>query len=176
MTPANIRVRTTTDAPRLAEQLADILVDCVESGASVSFMAPLPRPKALAFWHGVIDSARRGERLLLIAEDATSGQINGTVQVIFATPDNQPHRADLAKLLVHRRARGAGVGETLMRAAEDATRQAGRTLLVLDTVTGGVAERLYTRLGWHRLGVIPDYALWPTGGFCDTTYFYKHLA
>jgi GNAT superfamily N-acetyltransferase len=159
-------------------QLTDVLVDCVEGGASVSFMAPLTRDKARAFWHAVITGARHGDRILLVAEDQVehpNPQIQGTVQLIFATPENQPHRADLAKLLVHRRARHAGVGEALMRAAEEAARAAGRTLLVLDTVTGGPAERLYTRLGWHRLGVIPDYALWPTGGFCDTTYFYKRL-
>jgi GNAT superfamily N-acetyltransferase len=137
-------------------------------------MWPLPRQKALDFWQGVMESTRRGERIVLVAEDA-AGQIYGTVQVVFATPDNQPHRGDVAKMLVHRRARRCGVGESLLRAAENAAREAGRTLLVLDTVTGSDAERLYTRLGWHRLGVIPDYALWPNGGFCDTTYFYKNV-
>jgi GNAT superfamily N-acetyltransferase len=172
--PVNPTTIRATDDPQLLDQLAEILIDCVEGGASVTFMSPLPLPKARAFWHQVIESAHRHERILLIAEDA-EGQIHGTVQVVFAPQENQPHRAEIAKLLVHRRARGTGVGQALMRAAEDAARQSGRTLLVLDTVTGGTADRLYARLGWHRLGVIPNYALGPTGDYCDATYFYKSL-
>ena len=175
MNLADIRIRASGHEPELAAGLADVLIDCVEGGASVSFMSPLPRHKALAFWQAAIESARRAERILLVAEESDSTTIVGTVQVLLATPDNQPHRADVAKMLVHRRARRCGLGAALMRAAEAAARQAGRTLLVLDTVTGGDAERLYTRLGWHRVGVIPGYALWPNGGFCDTTYFYKTL-
>jgi GNAT superfamily N-acetyltransferase len=160
--------------PSDAEALADVLLDCVEGGASVGFMLPLPRPRAVAFWENVSASAARGERIVLVAED-TSGTVVGTVQVVLAMPDNQPHRADIAKMQVHRRARRRGLGETLMRAAEDAARGAGRTLLVLDTVTGGDAERLYTRLGWKRCGEIPGYALWPRGGLCSTTVFYREL-
>ena len=141
----------------------------------MSFMWPLSQQQALAFWDGVLASAQRGERIVLLAEDSVSGDIVGTVQVVFAVADNQPHRADLAKMLVHRRARRRGVGAALLEAAHSAARAAGRTLLVLDTVSGGDAERLYTRLGWQRLGVIPGYALWPRGGLCDTTYFYKTL-
>jgi GNAT superfamily N-acetyltransferase len=163
------------DEPELAPALADVLIDCVEGGASVSFMWPLPRHNATAFWQSVIDSARRSERILLVAEDVASSTIVGTVQVIFAIPENQPHRADVAKMLVHRRARRHGLGTALMRAAEDAARSAGKTLLVLDTVTGGDAERLYARLGWQRCGEIPGYALFPRGGLCSTTYFYKQL-
>jgi GNAT superfamily N-acetyltransferase len=159
-----------------AEALADVLLDCVEGGASVGFMLPLPRPRAVAFWQNALDSAARGERIVLVAEDAASGTVVGTVQVVLAMPDNQPHRADIAKMQVHRRARRRGLGEALMRAAEDAARGAGRTLLVLDTVTGSDAERLYTRLGWKRCGEIPGYALWPTGGLCSTTVFYRELA
>jgi len=170
----DIRIRAAGDEPKLAPALADVLIDCVEGGASVSFMWPLPRPKALAFWHGVLDSARCGARVLLVGEDS-AGQVQGTVQVVLNMPDNQPHRGDISKLLVHRRARGFGLGAALMRAAENAAREAGRSLLVLDTVSGGDAERLYARLGWQRLGVIPGYALWPNGGLCDTTYFYKAL-
>jgi GNAT superfamily N-acetyltransferase len=110
-----------------------------------------------------------------VAEDAASGNI-GTVQLILTMPDNQPHRADVAKMQVHRRARRRGVGAALMRAIEDEARRAGRTLLVLDTVTGGDAERLYSSLGWQRCGVIPNYALWPQGGMCSTTIFYRELA
>lgn len=157
------------------QQLADVLIDCVDGGASVSFMHPLTRDRALAFWQRVADGVAAGERVLLAAEDA-SGVIVGTVQLVLDLPENQPHRADLAKMLVHRRARRQGVAERLMRAAEDAARDAGRTLLVLDTVTGGDAERLYTRLGWERVGSIPDYALFPQGGHCATTVFYRRVA
>ncbi len=153
--------------------LAELLIDCVEGGASVSFMLPLPLPKAEAFWHRVADAVERGERALLVAEDA--GGILGTVQLVFDLPENQPHRADLAKMLVHRRARRRGVGAALMRAAEDVARECGKSLLVLDTVTGSDAERLYARLGWQRCGVIPGYALFPHGGLCATTYFYRSL-
>jgi GNAT superfamily N-acetyltransferase len=160
----------------VAEALADVLLDCVEGGPSVGFMHPLPRSKAVAFWQNLLASAARGERIVLVAEDMESGAIVGTVQVVLAMPDNQPHRADVAKMQVHRRARRRGLGAALMRAAEAAAREAGKTLLVLDTVTGGDAERLYSRLGWQRCGVIPGYALWPRGGLCSTTVFYRELA
>jgi GNAT superfamily N-acetyltransferase len=155
-------------------QLATLLIDCVEGGASVSFMHPLGEDEARAFWQRVADGVQRGERALLVAEDA-AGTIVGTVQLVLDMPPNQPHRADVAKMLVHRRARRQGLGERLMRAAEVVARETGRTLLVLDTVTGGDAERLYARLGWQRVGSIPGYALWPCGGLCATTYFYRTL-
>jgi GNAT superfamily N-acetyltransferase len=155
-------------------ELADVLIDCVERGASVSFMAPLTRERAEAFWADVAEGVAGGDRILLVAE--SGGRIVGTVQVVFAGPENQPHRADIAKMLVHGDARRRGLGEALMRAAETAALAAGKTLLVLDTVTGGDAERLYTRLGWVRVGVIPAYALWPDGRPCDTTVFFKRLA
>ena len=153
--------------------LAGVLLDCVEGGASVSFMAPMTRDRAAAFWRRVAQGVAAGTRALLVAEDAVG--ICGTVQLIFDLPENQPHRADLAKMLVHRRARRRGLGEALMRAAETTARECGKTLLVLDTVTGGDAERLYTRLGWSRVGVIPGYALFPQGGCCSTTVFYREL-
>lgn len=154
------------------QQLAALLIDCVDGGASVSFMHPLTTERALAFWRGVAREAGRGERALLVAEDAQG--IVGTVQLVLAQPENQPHRADLAKMLVCRRARRQGLGALLMRAAEDVARECGKTLLVLDTASGD-AERLYERLGWQRVGVIPGYALLPQGGPCDTTYFYRVL-
>jgi GNAT superfamily N-acetyltransferase len=157
------------------QQLAEVLVDCVEGGASVSFMHPLPIERALGFWRRVAAGVAAGERALLVAEDA-AGSIVGTVQLVLDQPDNQPHRADLAKMLVHRRARRHGLGERLMRAAEATARECGKTLLVLDTVSGGDAERLYARLGWQRVGSIPGYALWPRGGLCATTCFYRQLA
>ncbi len=155
------------------DALAELLIDCVEGGASVNFMLPLTRAKALAFWQGVAAGVAQGERALLVAQDEQG--LLGTVQLVLAQPDNQPHRADLAKMLVHRRARRLGVGAALMRAAEALARECGKSLLVLDTVTGGDAERLYARLGWQRVGEIPGYALWPRGGLCSTTYFYREL-
>jgi len=152
--------------------LAELLIDCVEGGASVSFMHPLPMAKALDFWRQVAAGVAQGERALLVAEDA-QGTV-GTVQLVFGQPENQPHRADLSKMLVHRRARRRGLGAALLREAERVARDCRKTLLVLDTASGD-AERLYARLGWQRCGVIPGYALLPRGGFCDTTYFYRAL-
>jgi ribosomal protein S18 acetylase RimI-like enzyme len=164
------RIDALGDADALA--LTDLLIDCVDGGASVSFMQPLTRERALAFWRRVGESAARGERVLLVAEDASG--VVGTVQVILDQPENQPHRADVAKMLVHRCARRRGWGEKLMRAAEREAQAAGKTLLVLDTASAD-AERLYARLGWQRCGVIPGYALLPHGGLCDTVYFYRQL-
>src|SRR5437763_4878291 len=152
--------------------LADVLIDCVEGGASVSFMHPLSRARAVAFWRRVAQDVAAGERALLVAED-TRG-VCGTVQLVLDQPENQPHRAELSKMLVHRRARRQGLGAALMRAAEATARECGKTLLVLDTANGE-AERLYERLGWTRVGVIPAYALLPQGGLCGTTVYYRNL-
>jgi GNAT superfamily N-acetyltransferase len=172
----SLRSLSPQEAKEQIGALSAVLIDCVAGGASVSFMAPLSQERANAFWRGVAEGVASGERILLVAQDRSSGQIVGTVQVVFAQPENQPHRADIAKMLVHRQARKRGLGAALMRAAEDAARKAGKSLLVLDTVTGGDAERLYERLGWMRSGVIPNYALWPQGGLCDTTVFYKQIS
>ena len=155
------------------DELVGVLIDCVEGGASVSFMHPLTRDRAVAFWRRVANGVAAGERALLIAEDAQG--VCGTVQLVLDQPENQPHRADLSKMLVHRRVRRQGLGAALMRAAEATARECGKTLLVLDAVTGGDAERLYQRLGWERVGVIPGYALMPHGEPCDTTVFYRNL-
>ena len=155
------------------DALAEILVDCVEGGASVSFMHPLSHDRALAFWQRIAQDVRDGKRALIVAEDDAG--ICGTVQLVLDVPENQPHRAELVKMLVHRRARRHGLGATLMRAAESTARECGRTLLVLDTVTDSAGERLYTRLGWQRLGVVPNYALMPDGARCDATFFYREL-
>jgi ribosomal protein S18 acetylase RimI-like enzyme len=152
--------------------LADVLIDCVEGGASVSFMHPLSRERAVAFWRRVAQGVAAGERALVIAEDAHG--VCGTVQLMLDQPENQPHRAELLKMLVHRRARRQGLGEALMHAAEAAARECGKTLLVLDTANPE-AERLYERMGWTRVGVIPDYALLPYGGLCGTTLYYRKL-
>ena len=164
------RLLAVTDAQ--VQALADLLIDCVDGGASVSYMHPLPRTKALAFWRRVADGVAQGERGLLVAEDADG--IVGTVQLVLDQPENQPHRADVSKMLVYRRARRQGLGALLMQAAEQLAHECGKSLLVLDTASGD-AERLYARLGWQRCGVIPGYALLPHGGLCDTTYFYRLL-
>ena len=153
--------------------LSDVLIDCVEGGASVSFMLPMTRAKADAFWRSISASVARGERVVLAAEDA-DGTILGTAQIILAQPENQPHRGDLAKMLVHRRARRRGIGAALLAAAERSALGAGKTLLVLDTASDD-AERLYGRGGWQRSGQIPDYALFPDGRPCATTFFFKFL-
>lgn len=168
--PAIARISTLTAAQ--IDALATLLIDCVEGGASVSFMHPLSMARALAFWRRVADDVATGARALLVAEDARS--IVGTVQLVLDQPENQPHRADVSKMLVHRRARRRGVGAALMGAAEQEARKCGKTLLVLDTASTD-AERLYARLGWQRCGVIPGYALQPHGGLCATSYFYRTL-
>jgi ribosomal protein S18 acetylase RimI-like enzyme len=168
------RVGRDDDDDGVARGLADLLVDCVEGGASVGFMLPLEHQRAEAFWGGILDSATRGERIVLVAEEHGTGETVGTVQVVLAAPENQPHRGEISKMLVHRRCRRRGVAEALMRVAEAAALEAGKTVLVLDTASAD-AERLYDRLGWQRVGVIPAYALWPDGGSVDTTIFYKVL-
>jgi GNAT superfamily N-acetyltransferase len=152
--------------------LCDVLIDCVAGGASVSFMHPMTMAKAAEFWREVAASMARGERALLVAEDERG--VVGTAQVVWAAPENQPHRADVAKMLVHRRARRLGVGGAVLEAAERAAAEAGKTLLVLDTASAD-AERLYERRGWQRVGTIPRFALWPDGAPCDTVVYYKSL-
>jgi GNAT superfamily N-acetyltransferase len=173
MSGMRVRALNSIDGRTLAG-LCDVLIDCVEGGASVSFMDPMTREKAETFWRGVAASLARGERAVIVAEDE-HGAIVGTSQAIWAAPENQPHRADLAKMLVHRRARRLGVGAALLAATERAALAAGKTLLVLDTASID-AERLYERGGWQRVGVIPQYALLPDGPPCSTTVFYKELA
>ena len=163
--------RVQTPDPATIAGLADVTVDCVSGGASIGFMEPFGLEEARAFWTGVSDRLADGGRLLYVARDADG--IVGTVQGVFAEMPNQPHRADIAKMQVHRRARKQGVGAKLIAGAENGARDAGRTILVLDTVTGSDAYRLYQKLGYQRVGEIPDFALWPDGGFCPTTFFWK---
>ena len=157
----------------LIDGLTDVLIDCVEGDASVSFMHPLTRERANRFWRDVANGVAAGERVLLVASDDRGPC--GTVQLVMPSSENQPHRADVSKMLVHRRARRQGLGEALMRAAESTAKEVGRTLLVLDTASEE-AKRLYERLGWIRVGAIPDYALMPRGGYCDTVVYYRKLA
>ena len=159
-------------APEQIDALAGVLIDCVEGGASVSFMHPLSLQRARDFWPQVAGELTRGTRALLVAEDEQG--IVGTVQLLLEQPENQPHRADLAKMLVHRRARQQGVGAALLTAAEQLARDCGKTLLVLDTASAE-AERLYQRGSWQRCGTVPGYALLPHGGLCATTFFYREL-
>ena len=153
--------------------LAAVLADCVAGGASVSFMEGFGLAESAIYFKGVFESVTKGDTILLAARNGK--RIVGTVQLGLDTPPNQPHRADVKKLLVHRAARGSGAGEALMRAVEDIARREGRTLLTLDTVTGEAGWRLYKRLGWQEVGVIPDYALYPNGHYCDTTVFWKRV-
>ena len=152
--------------------LAGLLVDAVESGAAVSFLSPLTLESALEWWRGVV-SAERHRVIVLVARDDEG--IVGTVQLHPVWAPNQPHRAEIVKLLVHRRGRGAGLGARLMQAIEDAGRRAGFRLLTLDAKRGTAAERLYRRLGWTHAGTIPRYALDPDGTPHDAVLFYKEL-
>ncbi len=157
-----------------AEALAGVLADCVAGGASVSYMAPFSLREARAAVAGMVAEAEQGNRLILAA--LADGVLVGTVQVILALPPNQPHRAEIAKLLVAPSARKRGIARLLMDAAEAEARAEGKSLLVLDAVTDGDAARLYARLGWTTVGVIPNYALYPDGRPCDTTVFWKAVA
>ncbi|PYE29563.1 ribosomal protein S18 acetylase RimI-like enzyme [Rhizobium sp. PP-CC-3A-592] len=166
--------RLTGDEARAAiSALSAILIDCVADGASVGFLSPFGDEDATTYWTGVADAVAAGQTVLFAAE--VDGAILGTVQLGIGLPPNQPHRADLKKLLVHRQGRGRGLARLLMTAAESQSLALGRHLLVLDTATGSPAEAIYARLGWSRAGVIPDYALFPDGSFCDSTFFYKSL-
>jgi GNAT superfamily N-acetyltransferase len=154
-------------------QLADVLVDCVEGGASVSFMSPFSHQQGLAFFGKVVSSVASGDAVLLAAR--LDRRIVGTVQLALDTPPNQPHRADVKKLLVHRSFRGHGVGAALMAHVEEEARRRGRWLLVLDTVPGENGHRLYLRAGWTQTGLVPNYALFPDGRLCDTAIMWKRL-
>lgn len=169
-----IRQRDGAAARAALDGLCDVLVDCVEGGASVGFMSPYGKADAIRFWEGVFPAVEAGGTLLFTAEDET-GRILGTVQVGMQQFPNQPHRADLKKLLVHSAARGRGVARRLMEQAEEASLRHGKVLLVLDTATGSPAEDVYRRLGWSVAGIVPDYALFPDGRYCDATFYYKRL-
>jgi GNAT superfamily N-acetyltransferase len=167
-----IRRLTPEDVHAHVDGLAEVLFDCVAGGASVSYMAPFALDDARAAFEGFADDVVAGGRMLLAA--VLDGRVVGTVQVVYARPPNQPHRADIAKLLVHRAARGRGVGRLLMERAEQEALAEGRWLLVLDTASPA-ADHIYRSLGWTELGVVPDFALLPDGALCDTTFFWKRL-
>lgn len=162
------------DAAREAlPELSEILRDCVANGASVGFMAWNTPDDFARFWRGVAEDVAAGQVLLFAAR--AGDRLVGTAQLHLVGKPNQPHRAEIAKVLVHSTARRQGIGEALMLAAEAAARRAGRDLLVLDTDEAGAARRLYNRLGWTELGTIPRYALMPDGRDCGSTFFYKSL-
>jgi GNAT superfamily N-acetyltransferase len=173
MTKTVIRTLAAGEAQRRIAELSDILLDCVAGGASVSFMSDMTRDEADAFWRKAAEGVAAGERVLVVAEQA--GRLVGTVQAVAAGVPNQPHRGDIAKMLVHRAARGAGIGAAMLARAEAEALARGWWLLVLDTVTDSAGWRLYQRSGWTRVGDIPNFALWPDGRLCPTTYFYKDL-
>lgn len=156
------------------DALAAVLHDCVAAGASVSYMEPFSHADARNAFAGFAAEVDQGRRLLVAA--FLDAEVVGTVQVVYAVPPNQPHRGDVAKLLVHRKARRRGIAQLLMDTAEREALAEGKRVLVLDTVTGDDAERLYARLGWTKVGVIPDYALYPDGRLCATTVFCKALS
>jgi ribosomal protein S18 acetylase RimI-like enzyme len=166
-----VRQLNALEARQYAPALAQVLLDCVAGGASVSFLASLTEAEARSFFEHVAEGVERGDRILLAAFLDT--QVVGTVQIVSASAPNQPHRADVAKLLVHRSARGLGIARSLMQHAEEASRLTGKTLLVLDTATGGAAEKLYDSMGWTRVGEIPNHALYPDGTAGGTTIFWK---
>lgn len=170
-----LQLLTPGDAAAMRDALVDLLVDSVDSGASVNFVRPMTRAKAEGWWDGALASHARGERIVLVAIDA-SGAIDGTVQVILAPQENQFFRAELSKLLVHSRARRRGLGTLLLRAAEDEARKAGRTLLVLDTEKDSAGDRLYAREGWIKFGEVPGYAMMADNSTRATCcFFYKNL-
>ncbi|MDS7595907.1 GNAT family N-acetyltransferase [Agrobacterium tumefaciens] len=169
----SIRVLNRQETIDALPDLCEVLSDCVNGGASVGFMLPFTPADAEPFWRSVADTVGEGGTIHAVAE--VEGKVVGTVQIGLASKPNQPHRGDLMKLLVHRSARGLGLSRLLMTAVEEEAARRGRTLLVLDTATGSDAEAIYPRFGWERVGVIPDYALFPDGSYCGTTLFYKRI-
>ncbi|MBP1848042.1 GNAT superfamily N-acetyltransferase [Rhizobium petrolearium] len=168
-----IRIIDTEEARAAIPDLCEVLADCIHGGASVGFMLPFAPKDGETYWQEIAGAVEKGGIILAVAE--VEGKVVGTVQVGLASKPNQPHRGDLMKLLVHRSARGLGLSRRLMDVVEAEAARRGRTLLVLDTATGSDAEKIYPRFGWERVGVIPDYAMWPEGGFCGTTLFYKRV-
>ncbi len=168
-----IRVLNFEEAKAAIPALAEIIADCVKGGASVGFMAPCEPLNFVPYWTRVAQEVESADTLLIVAEH--DGEIVGTVQLGLSQMPNQPHRTDLKKLLIHRKARGLGLARQLMQAAEEEARRHQKTLICLDTATGSPAEAIYTHLGWERVGVIPNYALYPDGSPCATTLFYKGL-
>lgn len=170
----NVRSLSANDRSSYIEILSDILLDCVSGGASVGFMSTLSRQRALAFWDDTFDSVAQRERVLFIAECPDRRPV-GTVQIVTSQPDNQTHRADISKLLVHRESRGRGVARRLMEEVDIVSAKLGKSLLVLDTATGSDAESMYIKLGWNQSGIIPNFSMLPNGELQGTTLFWKSV-
>ena len=168
-----IEINALRASPDIRRWLSEILIETVANGGSVSFMHPLQPAAAGAFWDNALAAVGRDERIILGAWDGEL--LAGTVTLLLDCPPNQPHRGEIAKVLVHRSARRRGIAERLMERAEAEARAEGKTLLVLDAVTGDAAARLYARIGWTTVGVVPNFALYPVGSPCDTTYFFKAI-
>ena len=173
---APFTLHTFSEADILAhlEPLSDVLSNCVNGGASVSFMLPFNVEKARAFWQKTAASVARDERVVLVAKDVDE-KIVGTVQLVIDQPENQPHRADVSKLLVHECARRGGIARALMQRLEEIAVDAQKNVLVLDTATGSGAETFYVRCGWQKAGELPRYAYMPDGELTATSLFYKFL-
>ncbi|WP_195321669.1 MULTISPECIES: GNAT family N-acetyltransferase [Klebsiella] len=174
-TSFTLRTLSHDDILKHLSELTDILVSCVNGGASVSFMLPFAPETATAFWLRMAQSVAAGERVVLAAADAEQ-RLVGTVQLITDQPENQTHRADVAKLLVHQNARRQGLANALMARLEAIAREQGKSVLVLDTATGSGAEKFYVQCGWEKAGEIPRYALMPDGELTATSLFYKFLS
>jgi len=166
-------IKALSDSPDIREALSEILIETVANGGSVSFMHPLAPDRAATFWHGALSAAARGERVILGAWDRE--MLAGTVTLLLDCPQNQPHRAEIAKLMTRPSQRGRGIAAALMRAAETLAVERGRTLLVLDTAVEGGASGLYEGLGYTLAGVIPEYALKPHGGLTGTMIYWKRI-
>jgi len=171
---SGIEITALSASPRIREMLSEIIIGVVAEGGSVSFMHPLAPEAADAFWDAALAAAGRGERIVLGAWDGEV--LAGTVTLLLECPPNQPHRAEIAKLMIRPSCRGRGVAAALMRAAEALAVDRGRTLLVLDTATDGGASGLYEGLGFIFAGEIPDYALKPHGGLTGTRIYWKRIA
>jgi ribosomal protein S18 acetylase RimI-like enzyme len=169
-----ITIAALSDQPRIRYALSELLVETVASGGSVSFMHPLPLETADAFWRDSLAAAERGDRIVLGAFDGES--VVATVTLLLGLPPNQPHRAEIAKMMTTISHRHRGIATALMMEAEKLAIERGRSLLVLDTAVDDGASSLYEGLGFNLTGIIPDYALKPHGGLTGTMIYWKRLA
>ena len=170
----DIQIKALSPSPDICAMLSDLLIEAVAHGGSVSFMHPLPLEMANAFWEGSLSAAARGERIVLGALDGDV--LVGTVTLLLDLPPNQPHRAEIAKMMTKLSHRNRGIATALMGAAERMAIERGRTLLVLDTAVDDGASSLYEGLGFNLTGIIPDYALKPHGGLTGTMIYWKRIA
>lgn len=173
MTEQTIRALSAAEMTSRIGELAAVLADAVAHGASVNFMAGVTEGATRGFWLGQLPGVEKAERILLVAEQ--EGRLIGTAVVSFAPQPNAPHRAEIGKMLVHSSVRRQGLGRRLLKAAETAARDAGRTLLILDTEAGSSGDHLYRSSGWIKLGTLPGHSFTPDGRLAAATYFYKAL-